>query len=228
MPWATLIRNGSGPMSTPILPGLKAYTKIIGIGHSAGSGLFNFGAIVDGVRSPFAGLILTGLLSTVPPRTNIPTSARDADPIRWGTLDPAYITFANRTNFYPSDTTTFSPRLFAFDAFTKDVGPVYFLAQVPVVSIPASHFTGRVAKLVGSEDQLLCTANRCADVAALSADEGLLWPAAESFDLVVSQGSGHDLNLDFFCARGIPHVGWLGGKVFYVEVLGYYVYVRIN
>ncbi|KAJ6555612.1 hypothetical protein DFH09DRAFT_1491808 [Mycena vulgaris] len=155
---------------TPILPGLKAFTKIIGIGHSAGSGLFNFGAIVDGVHSPFAGLILTGLISLTEPPSfpNPPTSARDVDPIRWGTLDPAYITTDDRAFFYPSDTT-----------------------------IPAAYFTGRVAKVVDSEDQLVCTANRCTDVAALTAEEGVLWPAAASFELVVSQGSGHDLNLDF-------------------------------
>ncbi|KAJ6555620.1 hypothetical protein DFH09DRAFT_1164994 [Mycena vulgaris] len=190
--------------STPILPGLKAFTKIIGIGHSAGSVQFNVGAIVDGARSPFAGLILTGLLTYTEPLVfpSPPTSARDADPIRWGTLDPAYITLDDRTSLYPSDTTTFSPRMLAFDAFTKDVGAEYFPAQVAAVSIPASHFTGRVGKVVGSEDQMLCAANRCTDVAALSAEEGLLWPAAKSFELVVSQGGGHDLNLDFF-AQGL-------------------------
>ncbi|KAJ6555599.1 hypothetical protein DFH09DRAFT_923735 [Mycena vulgaris] len=189
--------------NTPILPGLKAFTKIIGIGHSAGSGLFTVGAIIDGVRSPFAGLILTGLLSIVPASSPIqPTSARDADPIRWGTLDPAYLTFEDRTLFYPSDTTTFSPRMLAFDAFTKDVGSVYFLEQVPAQSLPVSHFTGRVAKVVGSEDQIMCAANLCTDVAALTATESMLWPAAKSFELVVSQGGGHDLNLDFF-AQGV-------------------------
>ncbi|KAJ6555635.1 hypothetical protein DFH09DRAFT_1165010 [Mycena vulgaris] len=201
---AVLSQLGHHLKSTPILPGLKAFTKIIGIGHSAGSGLFNFGAIVDGVHSPFAGLILTGLISLTEPPSfpNPPTSARDVDPIRWGTLDPAYITTDDRAFFYPSDTTAFSPRMLAFDAFTKDVGTVYFFTPVPAVSIPAAYFTGRVAKVVGSEDQLVCTANRCTDVAALTAEEGVLWPAAASFELVVSQGSGHDLNLDFL-AQGV-------------------------
>ena len=36
------------------------------------------------------------------------------------------------------------------------------------------------------------------DVAALTAAERVFWPAAQSFELVVAQGSGHDLNLDFF------------------------------
>jgi hypothetical protein len=35
------------------------------------------------------------------------------------------------------------------------------------------------------------------DIAALTAAEQVLWPAAQSFEVVVAQGSGHDLNLDF-------------------------------
>ncbi|KAJ7209252.1 Alpha/beta hydrolase family-domain-containing protein [Mycena pura] len=184
-----------------ILPGVRPFKKVIGVGHSAGSGILNFGAIVDGARSPFAGLILTGSLSVAPgaqpPVSSIP-SARDVDPIRWGALDPAYITTSNRTIFYPADAASFSPRMLTFDGFTMDVGSVSTFAQTPTTSL-STRYAGRVVKVVGAEDQLFCAGTgRCADVAALTAAERVLWPAARSFDVVVSQGSGHDLNLDFF------------------------------
>ncbi|KAJ7926803.1 hypothetical protein B0H13DRAFT_1862046 [Mycena leptocephala] len=83
-----------------------------------------------------------------------------------------------------------------FDGFTKDVGSVSGPAQIPTSSVTAEHYTGAVAKVVGSEDQQ-CTAGRCADVTALTAAERVVWPAAKSFEVVVSQGSGHDMSLDF-------------------------------
>ncbi|KAJ7347955.1 hypothetical protein DFH08DRAFT_699215, partial [Mycena albidolilacea] len=49
-----------------ILPGVSPFRKIIGMGHSAGSVLLNFGTIVEDTHSPFNGLILTGLLSLGP------------------------------------------------------------------------------------------------------------------------------------------------------------------
>jgi hypothetical protein len=58
-----------------------------------------------------------------------------------------------------------------------------------------------VAKVVGSEDQGFCASGNCLDVVALKKAERLLWPDARSFDVVVAQGSGHDLNLDFFAKR---------------------------
>jgi hypothetical protein len=85
-----------------------------------------------------------------------------------------------------------------FDAFTRDVGTVAMLAQTGVVSLVARNYAGRVAKALGAADQFICANDRCEDVAALSAAEGMLWPAAKSFELVVLQNSGHDLNLDFF------------------------------
>ncbi|KAJ7611269.1 hypothetical protein FB45DRAFT_321164 [Roridomyces roridus] len=112
--------------TTPIFPGTRPFQKVIGMGHSAGSGLLNFGAIVEGPHSPFDGLILTGLLIVEPadlgPISSMLSPARDVDPLRWATLDPAYVSTANRTIFYSPDKTAFSPRMFAFDNFTKDVG----------------------------------------------------------------------------------------------------------
>ncbi|KAJ7753525.1 hypothetical protein B0H16DRAFT_769304 [Mycena metata] len=187
--------------TTSLLPGVPAFNKVIGIGHSAGSGLLNFGAIVDGPESPFDGLILTSALSSDLNLNNlpVPTSARDVDPLRWGSLDPAYFTLSNRSRFYPTDTSTFSPRMILLDDFTKDVGAEGIQAQIRTITLTTG-YTGPVAKVVGSKDQLFCAAGNdpCGDVATLTAAERTLWPAAKSFEVVVEQGSGHDLNLDFF------------------------------
>ncbi|KAJ7170476.1 hypothetical protein C8R43DRAFT_944980 [Mycena crocata] len=40
-----------GRQAVSIIPGVKPSKKIIGVGHTLGSGLFNFGAIVDGAQS---------------------------------------------------------------------------------------------------------------------------------------------------------------------------------
>ncbi|KAJ7492975.1 hypothetical protein B0H11DRAFT_2191049 [Mycena galericulata] len=186
-----------------ILPGIQPFKKIIGIGHSAGSILLTFGAIVDGAQSPFDGLILTSSrnlsLSALAPLLGA-TSARDDTPLRWGALDPNYITTSNRSIFYPTDPTSFSPRMVIFDNFTKDVGSVSTVLQGDITSV-TSHYTGPVAKVLGSEDRFFCGAGECVDVAALTATERTLWPEAHSFEIVVAQGSGHDMNLDFF-AKG--------------------------
>ncbi|KAF8187932.1 hypothetical protein K438DRAFT_1972626 [Mycena galopus ATCC 62051] len=181
-----------------ILPGVQPFKKIIGIGHSAGSVLLNFDALVEGPQSPFDGLIMTGALivepNTLPPLPIL--SARDDDPLRWGSLDPDYLTTSTRNIFYGPDPATFSPRMLRFDNFTKDVGSIASLLQVPISTL-TTQYTGRVAKVVGSEDQLLCPGTRCEDVAALNEVEKVLWPDAKSFEVLVAQGSGHDLNLDF-------------------------------
>ncbi|KAJ7309953.1 Alpha/beta hydrolase family-domain-containing protein [Mycena albidolilacea] len=181
-----------------IFPGVQPFKKVIGIGHSAGSVLLNFAALVEGPRSPFDGLIMTGALivepNTLPPLPIL--SARDDDPLRWGGLDPDYLTTSSRNIFYGRDPATFSPRMLRFDNFTKDVGSIASLLQVPISTLP-TQYTGPIAKVVGSEDQLLCPGTRCEDVAALNAMEKVLWPDAKSFEVVVAQGSGHDLNLDF-------------------------------
>ncbi|KAJ6560555.1 hypothetical protein DFH09DRAFT_894416, partial [Mycena vulgaris] len=179
------------------------FKKVIAIGHSAGSAMLTFGATAEGAHSPFDGFILTGNLNiqpgTLPPLLGL-MSARDDTPLRWGGLEPNYITTNNRGLFYPANPNSFSPRMVIFDAFTKDVGPLSAQLQGSVTSLPA-HYPGPVAKVVGSEDQGFCAAGNCVDGVALNATEHLLWPDARSFDAVVAQGSGHDLNLDFF-AKG--------------------------
>ncbi|KAJ7797898.1 hypothetical protein B0H14DRAFT_2909088, partial [Mycena olivaceomarginata] len=201
--------------TAPILPGVRPFQKIIGIGHSLGSALFNFGAIVDGVQSPFDAIVLTASLvfgpNDPPPGSGTsaaPIAARDADPLRWGALDPAYATINNRTPFYPPDPTAYSPRMLLFDGFTKDVLPLSIAVQVASSSIPAANYTGAVAKVVGAEDQVLCAADRCVDVEALTAAEQVVWPAAKSFEVLVLQGSGHDLNLDFRAGTAVRDNFW--------------------
>ncbi|KAJ7136310.1 hypothetical protein C8R43DRAFT_894044 [Mycena crocata] len=186
--------------TSSLFPGVQPFKKVIAIGHSAGSALLNFGAIVEGPRSPFDGLILTGLLNVAPNPSTLPvrTRARDAEPVRWSTLDPAYLTVSNRSVFYPGDASTFSPRMVVLDGFTKDVGAVSIFAQITTTSL-TTEYTGPVAKVVGSEDQFQCVgSDRCVHVAALTSAEHALWPESRSFELVVEHGSGHDMNLDFF------------------------------
>ncbi|KAJ7915764.1 Alpha/beta hydrolase family-domain-containing protein [Mycena leptocephala] len=190
--------------TAPILPGVGPFQKIIGIGHSLGSALFSFGAVVDGAQSPFDALVLTSFLifspNDPPPGSGTSTvfiAARDANPLRWGALDPAYATVNDRTTFYPADLTAYSPRMLLFDGFTKDVGPLNIRLQVASSSIPAANYTGAVAKVVGAQDQVSCGADRCVDVETLTAAEQVTWPAVKSFEVLVLQGGGHDLNLDF-------------------------------
>ncbi|KAJ7648383.1 hypothetical protein DFH06DRAFT_1300613 [Mycena polygramma] len=186
--------------SSSILPGIRPFKKVIGIGHSAGSAMLNFGAIVEGAQSPFDGLIFTGALTVEPgeaPTLPPLPPARDDTPLRWGSLDPMYITTSNRTLFYPPNPTAFSPRMMVYDDFTKDVGSVSTVSQTPITSLTA-HYAGSVAKVVGSEDQLVCAGtDRCLDVAGLVSAERVGWPEAKSFDVIVAHGSGHSLNLDF-------------------------------
>ncbi|KAJ7347967.1 Alpha/beta hydrolase family-domain-containing protein [Mycena albidolilacea] len=191
-----------------ILPGIPPFKKIIGIGHSAGSAILTFGAIVEGAKSPFDGLILTSSLILTPetlPTLPLP-SARDENPLRWGTLDPGYVTTTDdRSIFYPVDPTAFSPRMLIFDTFTKDVASVSTFVQLATSSLEAQ-YTGPVVKVLGTEDQLICGATgRCDDLVALTASEGVLWPAAQSFDIVAIPGSGHVMTLDFF-AQGAFNV----------------------
>ncbi|KAJ7850561.1 hypothetical protein B0H13DRAFT_1905604 [Mycena leptocephala] len=181
--------------TAPILPGVGPFQKIIGIGHSLGSALFSFGAVVDGAQSPF-----DALSKRSPPGSGTSTvfiAARDANPLRWGALDPAYATVNDRTPFYPADLTAYSPRMLLFDGFTKDVGPLNIRLQVASSSIPAANYTGAVAKVVGAQDQVSCGADWCVDVETLTAAEQVTWPAVKSFEVLVLQGGGHDLNLDF-------------------------------
>ncbi|KAJ7617340.1 hypothetical protein FB45DRAFT_1063823 [Roridomyces roridus] len=182
-----------------ILPGIKPFNQVIGVGHSSGSVVLIAGAITEAERSPFDGLVLTSQLSFQPGQLGTPpgeVSARDDTPLRWGSLDPNYVTSDIRFPFYPADTTLFSPRMLVYDNFTKDVAPVSFIPGISISSLPAN-YTGPVAKLAGLRDQAICVGTgRCNDLAALTALERVLWPKAKSFEVVLTEG-GHCMTLDF-------------------------------
>ncbi|KAJ7171303.1 hypothetical protein C8R46DRAFT_1262588 [Mycena filopes] len=181
-----------------IAPGVPTFKTIIGIGHSAGSMLLTVGGIVEAGESPFAGFILTGALSVLFDFSPL-VSARDVDLSRWGSLDPRYLAVAGRTAFYPPDPRSFSPRMLRLDEFTQDVGTLGMAIVGTRPNLLETQYSGHVAKVVGSQDQVFCVGStRCDDVGALTAEEAVLWPAAKSFEVVVQEGSGHDLNLDFF------------------------------
>jgi pimeloyl-ACP methyl ester carboxylesterase len=180
--------------------GVHPFKKVIAIGHSAGTVVLTFGAIAEGAHSPFDGFILTSNLNIQPgtlPQVPGVMSARDDTPLRWGSIDPNYLTTNNRGILYPVNPNSFSPRMVIYDAFTKDVEPLSSQTQGSVTYLP-SHYPGPVAKVAGSEDQGFCAAGNCVDIVALNARERSYWPDARSFDVVVAQGSGHSMNLDFF------------------------------
>ncbi|KAJ7617367.1 hypothetical protein FB45DRAFT_1104797 [Roridomyces roridus] len=184
--------------SASIIPGVQPFNQVIGIGHSAGSVTLIHEAITEAERSPFDGLILTGQLIFQPGELVLSglVSAREDTPIRWGSLEPNYITEGSRALFYPSDTTLFSPRMLVYDNFTKDVGSVSIVPGISISSLLAN-YTGPVAKVAGLRDQAICyNTGRCDDLAALTALERVLWPKAKSFEVVLTEG-GHCMNLDF-------------------------------
>ncbi|KAJ7597684.1 hypothetical protein C8J56DRAFT_326176 [Mycena floridula] len=188
------------------MPGIKPFSKIIGVGHSLGSMLLSFGAIVEGVQFPFDSLVLTGYLSVpaliLPPGTpDLALPASLVDPLRWSGLDPNYLASnITRSIFYPPNPNSFSPRMLLLDELTKDVGTIFNFVQVPAAGMPAEHYKGNVAKVIGSEDNFFCLNETCSDVKAVNNSQSIFWPAANSFDLAVMNGGGHDLNLDFFAA----------------------------
>ncbi|KAJ7777027.1 hypothetical protein B0H16DRAFT_1853194 [Mycena metata] len=115
-------------------------------------------------------------------------------------LDPGYLSLADHNIFYPTDPTSFSPRMVLLDDLIADVGTVSLIFQESAAA-RTSGYTGPVAKIVGSADRIFCVGiGGCANVTGLTVTEGALWPAAKSFEFLVLQGSGHDMNLDFFAA----------------------------
>ncbi|KAJ7249585.1 hypothetical protein C8J57DRAFT_1239582 [Mycena rebaudengoi] len=127
---------------TSIIAGVQPFKKVIAIGHSAGSATLIFGATAEGAHSPFDGFILTGHVNVQPgtlPQLPMTMSARDDIPLRWGGLDPNYITTNNRSLFYPANPNSFSPCMVIFDAFTKDVGPLSSQLQGGVTSLPTQY-----------------------------------------------------------------------------------------
>lgn len=132
-------------------------------------------------------------------------AARDVDSARWADLDPGYISSPNRTQYYPPDNSSFSADVLRIDELTKDVSTIYYTDQAAAVYVPAKGFTGPVVQLVGSEDQVHCLNNGdgfvpC-DAMALQSSEAQYWPDSKNFTVIVREGQGHDVNLDFGAAE---------------------------
>ncbi|KAJ7687668.1 hypothetical protein B0H14DRAFT_3672415 [Mycena olivaceomarginata] len=122
-----------------IFPGVQPFKKVIGIGHAQ------------------TGALIVAAQHTPP--------AADSQRAGWMTrsagvgLGPTdYLTTSSRNHLLrPPTQPPFSPHA-QFDNFTKDVGSIASLLQVPISTLP-TQYTGPVARL-GSEDQLLCLGTR--------------------------------------------------------------------
>ncbi|KAI0091793.1 hypothetical protein BDY19DRAFT_991469 [Irpex rosettiformis] len=198
----------SGELTTSLGLPTQRFKRVIAIGHSQGSVVYNYASIFQGSKTPFDALILTGHLhdpgfleSTKFGRP----AARDVDPGRWANLDPGYISSSNRTQYYPPDNSTFSADIVKLDQLTKDVSTVYYTDAAFAVYVPAKGFKGPVVQLVGSEDQVHCLNGGDGFVSCnakvLQASEEAFWPDSKNFTMVVRQGQGHDVNLDFGAAE---------------------------
>ncbi|KAI0791412.1 hypothetical protein C8Q75DRAFT_792593 [Abortiporus biennis] len=184
----------------------QRFNKVIGIAHSQGSVIYNFLAINQPTTSGFDGLILTGHIHDIgflATTNETKPLARDVDPVRWGNLDPGYISSPNRSGFYAPDLSTFSQSVFMLDTLTLDVSVIWATREIPSVYVPAKGFKGPVVEMVGSMDQLHCLNLEDNEVPCNDDEVGLkkmeqgLWPDSRNFTLIVRNGSGHDLNLDF-------------------------------
>ncbi|KAF8582481.1 hypothetical protein K439DRAFT_1351088 [Ramaria rubella] len=184
----------------------KRFTKVVGVGHSLGSSTLSYAAIHDGERSPFDGLILTvkqlnhGRVVTF---DLIPAS--QISPGRFSGLDPGYVTTPNesvRSIFYGPTATSFSQDILTLDFLTQDVGSTWMGEQNSFTYEPANGFKGPVVEMVGSFDSLLCLPSRgpC-DRTSLQGSEAFYWPDSRNFSVILIDGFGHDLNLEFGAAK---------------------------
>ncbi|KAF7797059.1 hypothetical protein EIP86_008251 [Pleurotus ostreatoroseus] len=189
--------------------GERRFDKVVGIGHSQGSTIFNYAAIVEPTGTGLDAMILTGHIHDpgFPISSNavLPTPAREVNPARWGNLDPGYIATPNRSQFYSADTSVFSQDVFMLDTLTQDVSTLWYTTEVLATYRPARGYTGPVVELVGAMDQLHCTdpddGGKPCDAHALQIFEAPFFPDSRNFTAVVREGSGHDVNLDFGAAE---------------------------
>jgi len=182
----------------------RKFNKVVAIGHSLGSVLLNFVAIASGNKTPFDGIMFTSYLHkaiTISPTALPIVPAREVDPLQWGNLDPGYIATPPgfRSVFYSTDTSTYSPRVLAFDELTKDAGSEYPTVQGAAGNFTANGYTGPVFHFVGSMDRIYCGNFSCDGAKAPTATfERTFWPDSRNVTVSVSPGSGHDMDFDFF------------------------------
>jgi hypothetical protein len=115
--------------------------------------------------------------------------AKQVDPVRWGGLDPRYITtpYASvRFFFYGPDTSSFSPTIFPLDELTKSVGSKWISAHIPFSYASAVGYKGPVVELFGSLNQAHCLNNGApCDQAKLQVSEAAFWPDSKNFTMVM-------------------------------------------
>ncbi|KAF8518280.1 hypothetical protein BU17DRAFT_48874, partial [Hysterangium stoloniferum] len=194
----------SGRISRLLTGRSVAYERVVGIGHSLGSVVMNFAAIREGEASLFDALVLTGHLHDPhfllgSPIATVPAS--EAVPGRFAGLDPGYITTPNisaRALFYGPSPTAYSPAVLQLDELTKDAGSRFISIQDRFVYAPAYGFSAPVVGIIGQFDQVHCIPNGgpC-NQSELEASEAAFYPDARSFQMIVVEGSGHDINLEF-------------------------------
>ncbi|GJJ05891.1 hypothetical protein Clacol_000078 [Clathrus columnatus] len=160
---STLAHDAKSGRLAQVLTGhTKTFQKVIGIGHSIGSVVFNYEVIKDGASSPYDGLVLTGHLHDLGFLENPPVKSRtiasQVDPDRFGNLDSGYTTTIGsaRSIFYGPTNNSFSPVMFQLDVLTFDAGSIWLTNQVPFVYVPAVGYLGPVVVMVGEFDQLHC------------------------------------------------------------------------
>ncbi|KIJ41986.1 hypothetical protein M422DRAFT_255007 [Sphaerobolus stellatus SS14] len=210
-----------GSIGTKLTGNPIPFQKVFGIGHSMGSVVLNYGAILEGRESPFTGLIFTGKLSSLRKfqrpdslylliglghsllgldtinsiADSLPT-ASSVDPARWGDLDTGYITTLDvdqRTMFY-GPPGTFDTNILQLDSLTKDVSTVWMLIQSVTGNINnPTQFHGPVTTIDGALDAISgCPCNET----TFPVTEKAFFPDA-NYTAILIPGQGHDLNLEF-------------------------------
>ncbi|KIJ25706.1 hypothetical protein M422DRAFT_273338, partial [Sphaerobolus stellatus SS14] len=164
--------------------------------------------ITEGTSSPFVGIILTGFVHVLVGPEILNSSigqlfapAKNVDPLRWGHLDPGYITSPSedtRAVFYGPNG-SFDPTISNLDFLTKDVGSTWPTSQVANIFTPTK-FQGSVTAIIGGLDK---TAHCPCDSETYQLSEKFYFPDAD-FNMIVIEGQGHSLNLDFGALQLFP------------------------
>ncbi|KIJ34901.1 hypothetical protein M422DRAFT_782647 [Sphaerobolus stellatus SS14] len=207
---STLARQlKDGSVGTKLTGGPIHFQKVFGIGHSIGSTVLNYAAILDGKASPFTGLIFTGLghvmldLDTINSIADSLPTASSVDPARWGNLDAGYITTldVNQRSMFYGPPGTFDPNILQLDALTKDVGSIWITIQAITGNINTpTQFQGSVTTIDGALDAISgCPCN----VTTFPVTEKKFFPDA-NYTAMLIPGQGHDLNLEFAAKEVFP------------------------
>ncbi|KIJ36233.1 hypothetical protein M422DRAFT_261367 [Sphaerobolus stellatus SS14] len=203
LPTATAVASSlarklqDGTLASTLTGTPTRFSKVFAIGHSLGSRTLNYGAIIEGKSSPFAGIMFTGIFHV---SISLPdgTPASIANPSRYGSLDSGYVTTLNgspRSVFYGPEG-TFDPIVQQLDDLTKDIGSIWIVRQALAGNVDApSRFTGPITILIGGLDALISCPQKC-DHDEVQKGEEVFFPDAH-VETVVIPGQGHDLDLQF-------------------------------